>query len=305
MKLPRVNQDVLRGLVTLALMALILFWIGPASIWEAIQHSRSGFIFLGLLFTPLIIGIKTLRWQILVQIQDSISFKEALRSYLAGLTLATITPLAAGEIGRGLFVESDDRAGLTGKVALDKLVDLSTVGVFSGVGLLLIGETNAYAVGLGVLVSLGAAWAGGYMLLPTFQRRFGDVKGGWLVRLRIPSIINGLVGIPRLQLGLNIGLSFMGFVIFYAQAFILLLAFWPEASWQVVPYFPIITLSTILPVAIGGLGIREWTAVLLLRQFGVPEAAAFSAFFLHFLVVQLLPALFGAIIIGSFMGKRK
>ena len=68
---------------------------------------------------------------------------------------------------------------------------------------------------------------------------------------------------------------------------------------EITLYFPIITLSTILPIAIGGVGIREWTAILLLRRFGVPESAAFNTFFVHFVVVQLLPALAGTAVIGS------
>jgi uncharacterized membrane protein YbhN (UPF0104 family) len=137
-------------------------------------------------------------------------------------------------------------------------------------------------------------------LLPKLQRLLVGRQSGWLGRFRIPAVVDGLIATPRRQLFLNMGLSLIGFTIFYLQAFVLLRAFWPQATWAVVPYFPIITLSTILPIAIGGVGIREWTAILLLRQFGVTESVAFNAFFVHFVVVQLLPAIAGAFIIGSF-----
>ena len=64
--------------------------------------------------------------------------------------------------------------------------------------------------------------------------------------------------------------------------------------------FPIITLSTIVPIAVGGVGIREWTAVLLLlQQFDVSESASFNAFLTHFIVVTLLPALAGTYLMST------
>jgi len=294
------NRGWVRVSLTLVLMALILVWVGPVSIWDTIKSSRPGLLLLSLLFTPGVIGIKTLRWLLLARTQSPISFREALRSYLAGLTLATLTPLAAGEAGRGLFVRTGDRAGLTGKVVLDKLVDLSTVSVFGGIGLILTEDLAARVIGIVIFASVTVAWGGILLLLPKLDQLTASVGGGRLDRLRIPAIVSGLTSTPRLQLTLNMALSLAGFTIFYSQAFVLLLAFWSEAPWIAVPYFPIITLSTILPITIGGVGIREWTAILLLRQFGVAETVAFNAFFTHFVVVQLLPAIAGAAVISSF-----
>jgi len=272
------------------------------------------------------------------------SFREALRSYLAGLALAVLTPMAAGEAGRGLFVRSETTspgpfdkltatspatstrggtrggragsseaggsgglAGLTGKVILDKLVDLSTVGMFAGTGLLLAEEPAARTVGLIIFVGTVVTWSGMLLSLPKLEELAAGVEAGWLVRsfgglgtrFRIPAIVSGLTRTPVAQLALNMGLSLVGFTVFYSQAFVLMRAFWAEAPWAVVPYFPIITLSTIVPIGIGGVGVREWTAVLLLRRFGVTESVAISAFFTHFVVVQLLPALAGAAIIAT------
>jgi hypothetical protein len=239
------NRAWVRVSLTLVLMALILAWVGPVSIW-------------------------------------------------------VLTPLAAGEAGRGLFVRTGDRAGLTGKVVLDKLVDLSTVSIFAGIGLTLTEEPAVRAVGVVIFAGIVVAWGGMLGLLPKLEVPIAGADGGWLTSFRISAIVSGLTSTPRSQLALNMALSLAGFTIFYSQAFVLLLAFWSEAPLTVVPYFPIITLSTILPIAIGGVGIREWTAILLLRRFGVAESVAFNTFFTHFVVVQLLPALAGAAIISSF-----
>jgi uncharacterized membrane protein YbhN (UPF0104 family) len=202
-------------------------------------------------------------------------------------------------------VRSGDRAGFTGKVLLDKLIDLSTVSVFAGIGLTLTKEPTARAIGIGVVACVIVMWGGVVGLLPSLKRMVARANSGWSVRFRVAAIVNGLADTPPPQLALSIALSLVGFTIFYGQAFVLMLAFWAEAPWLVVPYFPIITLSTILPIAIGGVGIREWTAILLLRQFGVAESVAFNTFFAHFVVVQLLPAFAGAIIISSFRRRSE
>jgi uncharacterized membrane protein YbhN (UPF0104 family) len=290
---------------TIVLIGLILAWIGPKEIWNSLLSSDPGLLGLSLLLTPIIITIKTLRWLLLARTESPLTFRGALSSYLAGLTLATLTPLAAGEAGRGFFVRTGDRAGLTGKVLLDKLVDLSTVGIFACIGLLLTKESAAREASVLLLIAIVVAWAV-LLLLPARLKKLPlDTSGGWLVRLRIPDVISGLINTPRPTLALNAVLALIGFAVFYGQAFVLLRAFYPEAPLSAIPYFPIITLSTILPIAIGGLGIREWTAVLLLKQFGIPEAAAFNAFFVHFVVVQLLPSIAGAFIIGFYRQERE
>jgi uncharacterized protein (TIRG00374 family) len=291
-----------KAIFTAALIGLIVAWVGPRRILGSLLASDPSLVMLSLVFTPAVIGLKTLRWQLLVGRRANFSYVAALRSYLAGLVLATVTPVAAGEVGRGLFVRHGNRAELTGKVVIDKLTDLVSLTGFAGVGLLLSGSPPARTAGLVLLIGVVLAAA-----LSLLARRVAQEQGNagwrrwpWLERFRISGILDGMATIRPAQLGVNVCLSLLGFVVYYSQALVMLKAFWPTASWEVMPYFPIITLSTILPIGIGGVGVREWTAVLLLRQFAVPEAVAFNTFFAHFIVVQVLPSLVGAYVIATF-----
>lgn len=303
------NRTWVRAAATVLLVGLLIAWVGPVSIWKTVRNSRAGPLWSSLLLTPVVIGIKSLRWMLLARRQSALSFGDALRSYLTGLTLATLTPLSAGEAGRGLFVRGGRPAELTGVVILDKLIDLSAVGLFAAAGLLWTADTSARAVGWGVLGGLVLAWGGvwGSLMLARPRLLRWREQARERAQFKALAVLDGLMDTPGRLIALNMLLAVIGFAAFYGQAFILLRAFWPldlpVISWQVTTFFPIITLSTILPVAIGGVGIREWTAVVLLRQFGVPEAVAFNTFFVHFLVVQVLPALAGAVIIGSFRRK--
>jgi len=270
------------------------------SVWDTVRVGRWQPLVLSLFLTPVVIGIKALRWYLLARKRGSISFQGALLSYLAGLTLATLTPLAVGEAGRGMFVQTEDRAGLTGRVILDKLLDIITVSLFASVGFVLTANPQARVVGIVICIGFLIACSSLVLLLPKLRNLSFWENTGPLSRFHVPAIIDGLIDTPLSLLILNGVLSLLGFTIFYSQAFILMRAFWREAPWSIVPYFPIITLSTILPIGIGGVGIREWTAILLLQRFGVTNSVAFSTFFGHFVIVQLLPSLAGAGVIGFF-----
>ena len=74
--------------------------------------------------------------------------------------------------------------------------------------------------------------------------------------------------------------------------------------------FPLIILSISLPLTIGGLGVREAVAVLLLSRFGVAQATALNAALLLFVINVLAPGLLGLTLvpkmkIGKMAGTKK
>ena len=60
----------------------------------------------------------------------------------------------------------------------------------------------------------------------------------------------------------------------------------------------VVVLITILPVSIGGLGVREGTLVLVLQPFGTPPADAFALSILVFATTILAPGLAGGVVEG-------
>ncbi len=84
-----------------------------------------------------------------------------------------------------------------------------------------------------------------------------------------------------------------------------MLAYGESFPAEVVLYFPVITLSTILPITIGGLGVREGTAIYFLKRYQIPEAVAFNTFFTHFVIANVLAGLLGAIIFLVSRGDRE
>jgi uncharacterized membrane protein YbhN (UPF0104 family) len=284
---------------TAVLLGLILWWAEPATIWESLQAANLGVLGLALLITPVVIGLKIWRWLLLARTVDpEFSIPDAARSYLVGLALATVTPLAAGEAMRGMFVKGGNRAQLTGKTILDKFIDLASLSLFAGVGLLFIDGSLKRGIGaLLCLVFVGFVFAL-FVVTPRLAGKLDHLSGIW-AKLRIPQVADAVLHTPASQLLRTILISLVGFCVYYVQVMIVMRAFLPTASLELMVYFPIITLSTILPIGVGGTGVRETVAVILLSTFGVSKAVAFNSFFIHFIIVQGIPAILGAVLLAS------
>jgi hypothetical protein len=104
--------------------------------------------------------------------------------------------------------------------------------------------------------------------------------------------------IPVALLFKCLGVALVNFAFYYVQVYLMVRAFSEHVGLSAVAWFPTITLSTIIPYAIGGLGIRELVAAYWLSNYGLTWAAAGSAFFAHFVIIMILPGLVGAVWVG-------
>ncbi|MBT6048349.1 MAG: hypothetical protein HOI47_08190 [Candidatus Scalindua sp.] len=83
----------------------------------------------------------------------------------------------------------------------------------------------------------------------------------------------------------------------YITAYALISAFIAGAfeisSWRFILFLPIVTISNLISITFGGLGVREGLAAGLLPLGGIPAEVAASAFFLSFIFTRVLPGTFG------------
>ena len=162
-------------------------------IWESLQAANIGTLALALLITPLVIGLKIWRWLLLARTVDpAFSVPDAARSYLVGLALATVTPLAAGEAMRGMFVKGGSRAQLTGKTILDKFIDLASLSLFAGIGLLCIDDTLKRGVGALLCFVFVAFVFALVVVTPRLSGRLDHLSGIW-AKLRIPQVADAVL----------------------------------------------------------------------------------------------------------------
>jgi hypothetical protein len=286
----------LKVILTLVFLGLVIWIANPSKIflfWTELDLRIFGGVIALKFFSDI---FKIGKWKLLARIaDDQISFWESARSFYGGMALAVVTPFAIGELGRGALTNSSKRAELSGLAILDKAIDLMTVLAFTIAGLVLLAGRIE-----GVAISLVLYWSGLFAFV-SFSRW---IRQRWGAK---NDLLNRLVTVAaqvKMSTILQTGtLSLIYFALFYLQAYFILLSFGLPFPREVIFYFPLITLSTILPITIGGLGIREGTAVFLLRQYGLPEAVIFGTFFMHFIVANVLAGLLG--VIAYFLPREK
>ena len=129
-------RNLFKVVFTLALVGLVIVIAGPRNILRAFQGTDPLFILLALPLTPVCIFFKAYRWHLLARSRIAgLGFLPSFKSYMAGLTLAVVTPMSSGELARGLHLDPKRGLELTGLVTVDKFLDLAAVGTYGCLGL--------------------------------------------------------------------------------------------------------------------------------------------------------------------------
>jgi uncharacterized membrane protein YbhN (UPF0104 family) len=99
-----------------------------------------------------------------------------------------------------------------------------------------------------------------------------------------------------------LALTLLSFVVVLLQFGIILLS-WHTWSLDIVFLtFPLVVLTNVLPITIGGLGVREAAAAVLLGHYGVSQSHAVLAALLMFALNTALPGIVGALVL-PFLGR--
>ncbi len=307
-------------LLKLSLTGCIMFYI-----ISRIQISSLKTEFTEISWTPLIIGmfltipniyIQHLKWSYLLRIiKPDVSGREIFQSLMCGFAVGLITPGRLGELGRGLFIRSDNRSPMIGMAIIDKLLSLISLALISVFGLLFLYETTVS--GYDIAEYLILVTAAGFIVLLAAMFFFPDLLRK-TIRLfkktiyRLPlykkvfALISASDNIRKRNVftGLLYGLMFQSII--YIQFFWFLSSF---TDAEFVPVFILANLAmflkSLLPVAVMDLGVREGSVIFFLNKIQVNPAAAFNASLLLFLSNVLLPGMVGLFYIIRYHFKKQ
>lgn len=275
------------------LLALILWRIQPGKVGNALASANPAYLALAALLTIPFLLLKATRWYWMLR-EAGIEAEpgEALSSLVAGMGLALLTPARLGELVRAAYIRDGQKLKIGGLVMLDKGFDVLVL-----CGLSIAGAWSLLGTGPGALLAAVTAVGAAMVYLPrrgeNVVARVGNRLPGRDKLMRVLTALEALS--PAATTG-YILLTAMSFVIVLVQ-FALILASWNASSPNIVFLtFPLVVLTNVLPLTVGGLGIREGAAVLLLHHYGVSAAHAALAAFLMFFINTALPGLAGALI---------
>ena len=293
----RIIKPIFKIIATLLFIYLISIHIDYAKLRTAIGQVHVPYLLLALALTPVIILCKILKWYLLIsglEIKEN-KFRVATKSFLIGLAFAFVTPFASGELARGFFINFTSRIKLLELTIRDKIYDFLSLMVYVVGGLCLIVNTLWLVLCLVFAILLLLCLL--FFLNPLISKYVFSVVAYFGKNHSFENKdLNVNKHLTHQQNCLYVFINLFGFFIFFIQQALILYAFlgWIGRYYTVLP---IVTFSTILPITIGGFGIREWTAVILLQRFNISAEVALNATLTHQMIVMVIPSIIGFILL--------
>lgn len=280
-----------RYALTLILLAAVIYKVHPSRLFQAAASVHVTDLVLAALLTAAFLALKAWRWYLILRESGiNANFNQAFVSLIGGMGLALVTPARLGELVRVAYLPDARKWKIGGLVMIDKAFDV----------LVLTGLSIA-----GAWTLLGA-WAGlaftGVTLMGLFivyrPATLALILYGLSARMpgrsKLEGIWESLDALTPRSATIFIAVTLAAFGVVLLQ-FGIILSSWHAASIGIVALtFPIVILTNVLPVTIGGLGLREAAAALLLAHYGVSSADAALAAFLMFAINTALPGIVGA-----------
>jgi glycosyltransferase 2 family protein len=283
-----------RYVLTVALVGLVVVKVDLRHVWRALGSARPEYLLLALCLTPLFIYFKVLRWHFMLRAASiDATFKESAVSLVGGMGLALVTPARLGELIRVAYLRDEQKMKIGGLVLIDKGFDVLVLVILS-----IPGAWRLLGPPAGVLMSVVALTGLTLVFLPRFTARFlAKLSVNMPFRGRLQSGLGSLDCLTPLNTGLFLTLTLLAFAVILLQFGVILLS-WRSWSLDVVLLsFPLVILTNIVPLTVGGLGIREGVAAALLSHFGVPAAYGALTAFISFTINTALPGFIGAFLL--------
>lgn len=284
-------------LVSIALLILVVDKTGSANIADSLRTITYD-LGLALLYGQLFTYLKVLKWHrlVLAAAGKGSSLGDAAKSYFVGMAGGLLTPGRVGEVARTMFLEKYGKSLVAYLVVVDRIFEVAAVLFLALPGIYYF--LNPFFAAMGILLLallLAALYCPEYPL--RWLRRVLEHSGKLAGARQQLSLMDARIAAipPRAKLW-QLALSLLCYGIVFVQFYHLLNNYHHGRLPAVLLTQPLIMLTNVLPFTVGGLGIREGTAMVLLSRFDIPQAAAISSAFMLFLLNTALPAVIGAVL---------
>ncbi|MGJ3264556.1 MAG: lysylphosphatidylglycerol synthase transmembrane domain-containing protein [Salinarimonas sp.] len=296
----------LRGLVLVALMALLFRLVDGRETLAALQRAAPGPLLVGLVLVQAQIALSGVRWRITAKrLGVPITLSTAVREYYVASFLNQVLPGGvAGDAIRAVRNRDRDADGaprwrpVVRSVVLERAagqVVFFAVAV-SGLALAPFALSRATPDGIGLLIAIPLAVAAAIALAVVAASRIGPRGLRAALADLGPDIARVFwtrgIWLPQIVLSLTIVASYIGV---FALAGAALGVALPALAW--IALAPLVLAAMLIPVSIGGWGVREGAAAALLPLAGVDASHALAIAILYGLT-SLAGSLPGLVLLG-------
>jgi 4-amino-4-deoxy-L-arabinose transferase-like glycosyltransferase len=274
------KKNLFINLLKLIITAVVLYFIFkkiPAR--EILLSLSSGKIYpliIAFIFGLLFSFFKILKWHLLLKtLYTESSFLKSMESYFIGMSIGIITPGRLGEVARIGNIPKEKKLEGTMLVVWDKIFDVLAVLILAIFGFYFFFGLF-FAILTGIIILMGILLFLNPKILKRIKRRFPkfayiDIKA----------------------LGINFILSLISYFTVIIEVYFITNAFNNFSFINSLIGYPIVMLANLLPITIGGLGVREGASIYFLGKLSLPSVSAFNSAFLLFLINTALPAIIG------------
>ena len=297
------NKPWVKSLLKITGSVLIIWLLVSRISWDADEFKRVlsdldiGWFLLSLSGVVVVLGIKSVRWNLLLQQEDCNYPKwKSFMAYMSSFTIGLVTPGRIGEIARLYYVRED--TGVTfyrsfKTLVADRIFDFAMLAWFGFTGMLYFYKVMGDISGLFYLLITAAimftAWGLAYFGLKVFIHPDTSRIGLKFIR----ETWNGMFNLPMVLPWL---LTIVAYFLFYVANWMIFESIGIRLSIIDIGFIlSLMSLATLIPISLAGFGTREASLVYLLSFYAInPEVAIvfsllqFTAFFLWGGIIGLL-----------------
>lgn len=273
--------------LTVVLLVALFLSIDGSRFASALFKIDPGWILLGVALCFAFVALRMFKWIFLARANGlEAEPMELLRAMAFALALGIVTPGRIGEVAAIAPFPAADRPRALLAYVFDRIGELATVLLFCAPA------APVFLPGLGVSIGVGlAAGSAGIVLalqVPGWRRLIAArLPRGMPIRLR--EVLGSTITVPPAYWLLSV----VTYLVTYASIAAFIAGSEPIEP-QALLLLPPVTLSNLVTITVGGLGLREGLAALVAPAGRVSPEVAAAAFFLSFFWTRLVPGLVGA-----------
>ena len=282
---------IITALITLFIFGVLFSKIDFFSVVDIIKNANLFMLSIAALFSfAFTFVLIPFKWKLVLDyIKCNISFKEAFFIHVSALPISFIMPFKSGELVKSLYLKRQNRLSFkkaTSTLVFDNAIDLFTILFFTFLAFIFLSVQFPYRL---------------YFWFSIMVFFFVCVI---LIAKKIPSDFFYSFKIISLNRTLFIFiLSLIGFFISFISTYFVFLSINVTIPFlEIMFYFPIIALISIIPITISGFGTREAATIFFFSSYSMPESLLTGGILLSFIIV-VLPSLGSLLFMKRFYKK--
>ena len=278
------------GFIKLALFGVCLYFIliklqdQSISLSKIVWPDSFGMI-LGLVGILMVINwyLEVLRWKVSLQPFEPISIQNAWQVILGGLALNWVLPFTSGDL-LARISQQNDKYQATSAAMLNRgimLILTLILGIYGMSKLAVEYDVNGW-----------------FTLLLIFS--YPLIR--WLFKKSLNRFLSYFRNLNRLILIRIIGLSFLRYSVFVFQFYLLLSAFLPDLSTDLIlaGIGWVFLIRSVLPLFFGGIGVREASGIIFFESHVPDLQIVIIPIFLIWMINTVLPSVVGLVFVFRF-----